>query len=124
MAGGARGERTIVTEEGEVRVLFTNRALIEAERAMGKRITGVAQGFVDGESGMTEIMHLLQAGMEAARHDAREGGRRISQNDALRLLDEIGFAGIAAPVMEAVAEVLSYEPADAEGASADDDPNL
>lgn len=122
MAGGARGERAIVTEAGEVRVLYTNRALVEAERAMGKSVLSVAQGFADGESGITEVMHLLQAGMEAARHDARQGGRRVSPNDALRLMDEIGFAGIAAPVMEAVVEVLSYDPADADEYG-DDDPN-
>ena len=122
MAGGARGEYSIQTEAGEVRLLYTNRALVDAELAMGKSVLAVSQGFVQGESGMTEMVHLLQAGMEAARHDAREGGRRVTVNDALRVMDEVGLAGVAAPVMEGVAAVLSYDPTNEEDQE-EDDPN-
>ncbi len=119
---GARGESTIQTETGEVRVLFTNRALVAAEKAMGQSVLAVSQGFVGGESGITEMVHLLHAGMEAARHDAREGGRRVTVNDAIRIMDEVGLAGVAGPVMESVAAVLSYDPAFAKDAE-EEDPN-
>ncbi len=127
MAGlilGARGETTIEMPDGtEQRLLYTNRALIEAERTLGKSILGIAQGFTTGESGMSETLVLLKVGMEAARHEAREGGRRISENGALRVMSLVGFAGVVGPVMEGVAEVLGYEPASSEDELEDDDPN-
>jgi hypothetical protein len=106
---GARGEITLNAGDREVRLLYTNRALAEAEAAMGRSVIGVSQGFASGESGVTELAHLLQAGMEAARRDAREGGRRISINEAYEVLDETGFRGAAAAVFSAIGEVLSYD---------------
>ena len=112
---GARGEGTLTTADGdEVRVLYTNRALAEAEQAMGKSVLAVAQGFADGDSGIGDMAALLQAGMEAARHDGREGGRRVAVNDAFEVMDAVGFAGVATVVMEAVSDVLSYDPASSE----------
>lgn len=119
-SSGARGETTIQVGEDEVRVLFTNRALAEAERRLGKSIIGVAQGFADGSSGVIETMHVLRAGMEAARRDAREGGRPVTLNAAYDVLDTAGFTAVAAAVMEAVAAVLGYDGAEEEP---DDDPN-
>jgi len=107
---GARGEAIVQAEDREVRVLFTNRALAEAESAMGKSVIGVAQGFADGASGISELAHLLRAGMEAARRDGREGGRALTLNDAYAVLDEAGFAAVAEPVMLAIANVLAYDP--------------
>ena len=105
---GARGEGTIFVGEREVQVLFTNRALIGAEKQLGKSALAVAEGFVDGSSGLNEISVLLRAGMEAARQDARMGGKPFSMNDAYDVLDEVGFTTVAAVVMEAVAAVISY----------------
>ena len=123
MAGrilGARGEATIEMPDGtEQRLLYTNRALIEAERELGKSILGIAEGFTTGTSGMSETLVLLKVGMEAARHEAREGGRRISDNGAVRVMDLVGFAGVVGPVMEGVADVLSYEPASSENEEVD-----
>jgi len=105
---GARGEATIQTDDGEVEVLFTNRALATAEKFLGRSIIGIAQGFVDGGSGITEVVRLLQVGMEAARRDARSGSRAVTLNDAFAVLKQAGFAAVAAAMMEAVAAVLSY----------------
>jgi len=116
---GARGEAIIRSDDGgEVEVLFTNRALATAEKFLGRSIIGIAQGFSDGESGITEVVKLLQVGMEAARRDARIGSRAVTLNDAFAVLDEAGFATVAAAVMEAVAAVLSYGPGEET-----DDPN-
>jgi phosphatidylserine/phosphatidylglycerophosphate/cardiolipin synthase-like enzyme len=117
---GARGETTIQAGEDEVRVLFTNRALAAAERQLNRSILGVVQGFADGTSGVTETVHVLRAGMEAARRDAREAGRPVTLNAAYDVLDTAGFAAVAAAVMEAVAAVLGYDGADEKP---DDDPN-
>lgn len=104
----ARGEGTITVDGREVQVLFTNRALMQAEKAMGKSVISVTQGFVNGAAGMNELVSLLQAGMEAARRDAGERGRVVSVNDAVEVMDEAGFTAVAQAVMEAVAAVLSY----------------
>lgn len=106
----ARGTGTILLENGsEVEILYTNRALISLEKNLDRGILGLLQGFVSGESGVSELAAMLQAGMEAARRDARTGGARISLNDALAVLDQAGFAAVAGPVMEAVAAVISHD---------------
>lgn len=104
----ARGEGMIKVDGREVAVLFTNRALMAAEKQMGKSVIAVTQGFIDGAAGMNELAALLQAGMEAARRDSGDRGRVTSVNDAVEVLDEAGFTAVAQVVMGAVAAVLSY----------------
>jgi len=126
---GARGEETIQVGEREVRVLFTNRALAEVEGKLGKSIIRVMKDFISGDSGVTELAHLLQVGMEAHRKDAQLGGRMVKITDAFAILEQIGFAGVAEPVMLAVSAVLDYGTSEDEadgvdGTSGDDDPNV
>jgi len=116
---GARGEATIRLADRDVTVLFTNRAMIEAERQMGRSVLSIVQGFSEGNVGFTEISQLALVGMQAARRDAREGGPPIKPDDAIAVMDEAGFSAVAAAVMEAVAAVLGYD-RDAED---DADPN-
>lgn len=106
---GARGEAELQAGGRTVRLLYTNRALAEAEQAIGKSIIGMAQGFSEGTSGILELGHLLRAGMEAARRDARAGGRPVTLDEAYDVLDGVGFAGAAQAVFTAVAAVLSYD---------------
>lgn len=121
MATGARGERTFRANGREVTVLFTNRALAGAERRLGKGIVGVAQGLLDGASGLTEVAILLQTGMEASRIDSKVGGRSVTMDEAYQVLDQAGFGAVSGAVMEAVAAVLGYS---GEAASdAEPDPN-
>lgn len=118
MAGpGARGEVTFKAGDREVTVLFTNRALAGAEKRLGKGIVGVAQGLINGESGMADVAILLQVGMEAHRADAKLGGNQISESQAFAVLDQAGFGEVAKSVMEAVASVLGYQ---AEGETAEE----
>lgn len=107
MSTGARGERVIETEDGEVRILFTNRALANAEAQLNR---GVFEVLADLQSGgrIGDVAVLLQAGMEAARRDAREGGKPVSVAQAYAVLDDVGYAAAAIAVVEAVAEVVSY----------------
>ena len=105
---GARGEGIIQAGDREVRVLFTNRALAEAEAATKRPIIGLLEGFEDNTVGITETAALLRVGMEAARRDARVGGRPISPGDAFAVMDQAGFSTVLTVVIEAVAEVLSY----------------
>ena len=113
---GARGESTLHVGETEYRILFTNRALAEAQSAMGKGIIGVLQGYQGGESGVLETAHLLAAGLEAARRESRSRGIAYTVNDAYRIMDEVGFTAAAKATLEAVAAVLSYR---AEGVGGD-----
>lgn len=117
---GARGEGVIYAGDREVRILLTNRALADAERATGKSIIALAQNFAAGETGVNDVAHLLRAGMDAARRDARAGGRTVTIRDAYDVMDEAGFSPIAALVMECVSNVLSYDGSEGE----EDAPNL
>lgn len=122
---GARGERIIEAGDKEIRILFTNRALAEAEAQIGRSIFGVAQGLLNGQSGIKEIVELLRAGMQAARRDAGERPFTVRLETAYRLLDEAGVSTVAAALMEAVAVVLSYDGQADESQPAQDgaDPN-
>lgn len=114
----AYGEGVIVGDERDVVVFFNNRALAQVEAATGKSILAVADGFADGRTGVTDLAHILQAGMEGHRRQARAGGRPVTLNEAYEVLDEAGFSAVATTVMEAVASVLGYS--NGEGP---DDPN-
>lgn len=104
----ARSETVIQADEREVRLLFTNRALADAEAQAGKSVIAIANGFTTGESGVVEIATVLRAGMEAARREANIPGRVISLQDAYDVMDAVGFTAVATVVMSAVAEVLGY----------------
>lgn len=88
-------------------MLFTNRAIVSAEKQLGKGIIQVLNEFAAGGS-YTDLVALLRAGMEAARLDSRSGGKPVSNDDVLDVLDEIGFAAAVEPVMVALAAVVSY----------------
>lgn len=107
---GARGESTLHVGETEYRLLFTNRALAEAQSAMGKGIIGVLQGYQGGESGVLETAQLLAAGLEAARRESKSRGIAYTVNDAYRIMDEVGFAEATRAVAEAAGAVLAYKP--------------
>ena len=105
---GARGEGIIQVDGTEHRILFTNRAVAEAESSIGKGIIGLLQGFQSGTTGIGDVAHLLAAGLEAARRDAHAGGRPVTLDDAYRIMDQVGFAEVTRCTVEAISAVLSY----------------
>jgi len=116
---GARGESILRVGEGEYRLLFTNRALAEAQSAMGRGIIGVLRGFESGTSGVLDTAQLMVAGLEAARRDTRDGRRAAyTLADAYRLMDEVGFSEATKAVVEAIAPVLAYNPDEEEESDA------
>lgn len=117
---GARGEGIIRTEEAEYRILFTNRAIAEAESATGKGIIGLLQGFQIGTTGLGDVARLLAAGLEAARRDAHAGGRPLTIDDAYRIMDEVGFAECTRVTVEAVSAVMAYKGETADDGAGDD----
>ena len=102
-----RGEQTITHNDGtETRLLFTNRALGEAETAMKRPVLDVLQALTDNKAGVVEIACLLQTGMEAARRDSRQGGKPVTVNDAYLVMDDVGFGSVVKAVAEGIVAVL------------------
>jgi hypothetical protein len=119
MTTSARGDAVIQDGKREVRLLFTNRALANAERQIGKSVIAVAQGFSRGDTGIGDVAALLSAGMEAARQEARTGGRATTLSDAYGVMDTVGFERATQAVMEAISAVLSYKGDEAQPAQDD-----
>ena len=119
----ARGERIIRAGDKEITVLFTNRALADAEERMGRSIFGLVQGLMGGQTGMADIAELLRTGMQAARRDAGERPSTVSLDSAYAVLDTAGVTPVATILMSAIAAVLSYDPAKNGNRPEESDPN-
>lgn len=115
---GARGEGRLQSGDKTIRILFTNRAIAEAEVATGKTVLQMAQGLRDGNLGMNDVAHLLAAGMEQERRDQNGPGPRITAREAFKIIDEVGFVAALEVVMQCLTDVLSYNP----GRETDADP--
>jgi hypothetical protein len=115
MTQGARGESIIQGDDAEYRILFTNRALAEAESTCGKSVIAIAQGFTIGATGIGDVAQMLAVGLEAARKDARLNTRAYTVGDAYRIMDEVGFTVATRAVMESVAAVLRFRSEPVEG---------
>lgn len=114
---GARGERFIETKEGEIRLLFTNQALAEAEARMDKSILGCARDLLNGQAGIGEVAQLLRVGMQASNQD--EGRKKtVPLQRAYQIMDEVGFTTVMTDVLEGITAVLMYK-----GEQEDEDPN-
>lgn len=123
MPTGARGEAILTVDGKEYRVLFTNRALAEAEKALGKSTTAIMRAAINNELGIGDLAVLIQVGMNAARRDAMGGTRLLPANAALDLLDHLGFLKALVPVVTAITEVLTYDPeSGGEGGDAEETP--
>jgi len=121
MPTGARGEGILIVDDQEHRILFTNRALAEAEKRMGKSVLELAQGAMRDEVGVGEIATLLQIGLNTARKDRMGGARPLPPNTAFERMDQMGFGQATVVVLEAVGAVLAYDPDDEEEGGADED---
>ena len=106
---GARSEVIVTVGDEEVELLFTNRALAEAERAMGK---GLWSGLRTDELRLDDVANLLRAGLAAARRERSGAGKPVSMEDAWRIMDALGFQKALQIAAEAIAQVLTYEPED------------
>jgi hypothetical protein len=116
---GARGESYLVVDGEQRPILFTNRALADAERLTGKTVLQLMRGVQSNELSMSDTAQMLLVGMEHARRESRSG-RPYQIQDAWAVMDACGFGPVAAAVMEAVAAVMSYDG----GKAADESPPL
>lgn len=119
----ARGEAIITAGDKEVRVLFDNRALAEAESSMGKGIIAtLSAAQAKNDIQIKDLAQILRAGMSAARRDAGKG-KPATLIEAFAVLNWAGFGLVAKEVMTAVAAVLSYDPTKGSDAGEEADPN-
>lgn len=105
---GARGEGYIEVDGERLPILLTNRALAEVEKNTGKTVLQLAHAVETNDIGINDVAHLLQAGLEYGRRDARAGGKPFQIGDAWRILDAKGFIAVTEVVARAFAEVLVY----------------
>jgi hypothetical protein len=120
VSAGARGEAYLVVDGDQRPILFTNRALADAERLTGKTVLQLMRGVQNNEISMSDVVQILLVGMEHARRETRTGGPAYSIRDAWAVMDACGFGTVTARVMEAVSAVMAYEG----GKAADESPPL
>lgn len=119
----ARGEGIIRAGDNEVRILFDNRALAEAEQQMGKSIIAtLSAAQAKNDIAIKDLAQILRAGMSAARRDSGKG-KPATLIEAFAVLNWAGFSLVAKEVMTAVAAVLSYDPNKRAEDDSDEDPN-
>lgn len=114
MATGARGEGTIETQERAYPLLFTNRALAEAEKALDCSIFDVAQAAQAGRLSLSQVAELLRVGLEYGRREAKWGKDVVRLPLAYDVLEERGYPEVARLVLEGLFAVLAYDPDEAE----------
>ena len=106
MTQGARGEGYIDEENQQYPVLFTNRALAEAERALDQTILELMQNAT--RLGINAMATLLKIGLEEARKERRDNHAAYTVPDAIRIMDEFGYGRVTTVVAGAMAAVVTY----------------
>ncbi len=106
----ATGRGYLAAGEDKIEILFTNRALAQAETQLGKTVLQIVSDASGDNLGIGDVTRLLLVGMQAARHDKKERGTPPSMKDAFSVMDQGGFAEVRRVVLEARAAVRSYDP--------------
>lgn len=111
----ARGEAIIRADEKEVRILYDNRALAEAETQMGKSIVAtLSAAQARNDIAIKDLAQILRAGLTSARRHSGKG-KPATLIEAFDVLNWAGFSLVTKEVMTAVAAVLSYDPNKGDG---------
>lgn len=109
MVVGARGECRFDMGEGEERaVLFTNAALMTAERELGKTLPGLIRQLIAVDLSLTNCRTLLRIGLETARRENHEARASYNDADAQKVLDLIGYYTVTEQLSKAIIEVFNY----------------
>jgi len=104
---GARGEAVLEANGESYRILFTNRAIAEAEQRTGKAFLHLLRSATTGDLGMNDVVNLLVTGLEAARRETGVG-KSYQITQAFNLMDAVGFTQAAAAVVAALSDVLTF----------------
>ena len=109
MATGARGEGRLEADGEVFTILYTNRALADAEVATGKSIMGMVSAFQRDVIRIRDMAELLAVGLEHSRRETRSRPKTYKVDEAYELMDRVGFGSVALVVMEAIAAVLMFD---------------
>lgn len=109
MAVGARGEcRFDLGDDGECTALFTNAALMTAERELGTTFPGIIRQLEATNMSLTNCRTLLRIGMEAARRENHEARGSYSDTDAQKVLDQVGYFNVVVSLTAAIMMVFNF----------------
>jgi hypothetical protein len=111
---GARGEAVLEMDGQSYSILFTNRAIAEAEQRTGKAFLHMLRCATTGDLGVNDVANLLVTGLEAARRETG-GGKPYQITKAFELMDAVGFTQAAAAVVSALSDVLTFSSQKDEG---------
>ena len=103
-----RGEAVLTVEDVAYPILFTNRALAQAEKAIGKPMLQLLQALEQSTLGISDTAQLLAIGIEFGRRDAGSGPKMLTVDNAWRIMDAVGFTTVAKAVLVAVVDVLVF----------------
>ena len=118
---GARGEAFLEANGESYRILFTNRAIAEAEQRTGKAFLHLLRLASIEDLGVNDVANLLVTGLEAARRETG-GGRPYQITQAFDLMDAVGFVQAAQAVVLALTAVLTFGSKAEEGEESDSPP--
>ena len=105
---GARGEGFLELDGERYVILFTLRALADAERLTGKSVMTLMTAAQRGDLFIGDLASLVVVGLEAARREHRDRPRGYDANDAWRLLEGVGFTAVMVVVLEALVSIMSF----------------
>ena len=106
---GARGEAYLLVDGEQRPILYTNRALADAERLTGKTTLQLMRGVQSNELSISDVAQMLLVGMEHARRESRAGGRAYTIADAWAVMDACGIGPCVTAIFEAITAVMSYD---------------
>ena len=118
---GARGEAVLEANGESYRILFTNRAIAEAEQRTGKTFMHLLRCFTTADYGVNDVANLLVTGLEAARRETG-GGKPYQITHAFDLMDAVGFTQVAGAITVALMAVLTFGSKAEEGNESDSPP--
>lgn len=111
---GARGESHVKDGGEEIPLLFTNRALLEVERMVGKPIITILLDYYEKKISMDSISKILRVGLETARKESMGKQATVSLDEAFDILDRVGFTDCAAAIVSGISEVINYSQSEPE----------
>lgn len=106
---GARGECILdLGDEGQKTLLFTNQALIQAERELGSTFPAIINKFRMVDVSLSECQKLVRIGLETARREYGEARPAYTDADALHVLDVVGYYALVEALAGALVAVFTY----------------
>jgi len=109
MPVGARGEcRFDLAENGECSLLFTNAALMTAERELGTTFPGIIRQLEGTNLSLTNCRTLVRIGMETARRENHEARGSYTDADAQKVLDQVGYFNVTVALTAAIMMVFNF----------------